>query len=432
MNNLAVELNAQLEGTVVSRMLSDLGRRMYFPKGIVAQAAEAKQRAHRFNATVGMAYQEGDVMTLPVMRELTAPLGPSESAAYAPTAGVRALRELWKTEMERKNPSLAGTMTTLPAVVPGLTAGISLISTLFSDSETILLLPDLFWGNYRLIFEENRGSRLREFEFFNKEGRFNREGFAESARSAAGNGKLVVLLNFPNNPSGFSPSEEDVEFIVRTLTYLADSVPVMTICDDAYFGLFFTEGTYRQSIFAGLANAHPNLLAVKIDGATKEDFVWGFRVGFVTYAFQGMTAEHAAALEQKTTGAIRAAVSSSSMLSQSLLLRAMNDPTYQDQKDRAFAVLKSRFARLQMILEKQRDTHRAPALEALPANSGYFMSFRCHGISAETLRLRLLDEGVGTISVKDTFLRVAFAGIDEKNLEELYEVIFQTAEELVT
>lgn len=432
MNNLAVELNSQLEGTVAARMFSELGKRMYFPKGIVAQAAEAKQRAHRFNATVGMAYQGGDVMTLPLMRELTAPLGPSESAAYAPTAGVRALRERWKAEMEQKNPSLQGKPTTLPAVVPGLTAGISLIAALFADTDSVLLLPDLFWGNYRLIFEETRGCRIREFEFFNKEGTFNRDGFAEGARSAAGNGKLLVLLNFPNNPSGFSPSREDVQFIVRTLTALADSVPLMVISDDAYFGLYYTEDTYRQSVFAELADAHPNLLAVKIDGATKEDFVWGFRVGFVTYAYKGITPEHAFALEQKTTGAIRAAVSSSSTLSQSLLLRAMNDPSYQAQKDAAFEVLKQRFTRLLTILERQRDTHRAPALEALPANSGYFMSFRCHGISAEELRNRLLDKGVGTISVKDTFLRVAFAGIDEDQLEELYEVIFQTAEELAS
>ncbi len=432
MNNLAVELNAQLEGTVVSRVLSDLGRRMYFPKGIVAQSAEAKKRAHRFNATVGMAYENGDVMTLPLIRQLTAPLGAAESAAYAPTAGVGELRELWKSEMERKNPDLVGKSTTLPAVVPGLTAGIALLAKLFSDSDTVVLLPDLFWGNYRLIFEENRGCRLREFPFFDKDGRFNREGFADGARSAAGDGKLVVLLNFPNNPAGYSPNEEDAQFIVRTLTALAESVPVMTICDDAYFGLYYTDDCYRQSLFAGLADAHRNLLAVKVDGATKEDFVWGFRVGFLTYAFRDMTPDHAFALEQKTMGAIRSAVSNSSMLSQALLLRAMNDPAYRDQKSQAYATLKTRFEALQEILENKLNAHRAPMLEALPANSGYFMSFRCIGIGAEDLRRLLLDKGIGTISVKDTFLRVAFAGIDKENLAELYEEIFTAAEELAS
>ena len=56
MNNLALELNKSLEGTSLISLLSDLGKNFYFPKGIVAQSAEAKKYAKRYNATVGMAY----------------------------------------------------------------------------------------------------------------------------------------------------------------------------------------------------------------------------------------------------------------------------------------------------------------------------------------------------------------------------------------
>ena len=53
MNALAEELNEALAGSVASRLLSDLGKRMYFPKGIISQSAEADERAKRFNATQG-------------------------------------------------------------------------------------------------------------------------------------------------------------------------------------------------------------------------------------------------------------------------------------------------------------------------------------------------------------------------------------------
>ena len=53
MNPLANELNTLLEGTIIADMMSDYGRRMYFPKGIISQSAEAKQKAHRYNATIG-------------------------------------------------------------------------------------------------------------------------------------------------------------------------------------------------------------------------------------------------------------------------------------------------------------------------------------------------------------------------------------------
>ncbi|MFO8042325.1 MAG: aminotransferase class I/II-fold pyridoxal phosphate-dependent enzyme [Alkalispirochaeta sp.] len=431
MNSLAVALNDALEGTVVPRVFSELGRRMYFPKGIVAQSAEAKEKAHRFNATVGMAYADGHPMTLPLIRELTGDLPTEESVAYAPTAGVPALRDRWQQEMIHKNPALEGVATTRPAVVPGLTAGLAVISDLFADEDDVLLLPDLFWGNYRLMFGERRLTQLREFVFFNDQGTFNRTGFADAARSAAGAGKLMVLLNFPNNPAGFTPTREDAEFIRKTLVNLADSVPVVVVCDDAYFGLFYDEAAFPHSLFSLLADAHANLLAIKVDGATKEDFVWGFRVGFVTVGFKGMTAAHATALEQKLNGAIRSMVSNSSRLSQSLMLRALNDPRYADEKRQAFEVLSARYATLQSILQQQSAEKRAPMLEALPCNSGYFMSFRCRGLSAEDLRVALLERGVGTISVRDEYLRVAFAGIDAEDLPALYEEIFQAAEALV-
>ena len=59
MNALAEELNKALAGTVAERLLADMGRRMYFPKGILSQSAEADARANRMNATIGMAYEGG-------------------------------------------------------------------------------------------------------------------------------------------------------------------------------------------------------------------------------------------------------------------------------------------------------------------------------------------------------------------------------------
>lgn len=85
MNQLAVELNAILEGTASGRLLSELGRRMYFPKGILTQSAEAGEKATRFNATIGMAYEDGQPMMLDALREALPSLSPSEAVAYAST-----------------------------------------------------------------------------------------------------------------------------------------------------------------------------------------------------------------------------------------------------------------------------------------------------------------------------------------------------------
>ena len=63
-------------------------------------------------------------------------------------------------------------------------------------------------------------------------------------------------------------------------------------------------GRLEQGLLPGadilLAQAHQNILAIKIDGATKEEFVWGLRVGFITYGVKGGTKALYDALEQKT------------------------------------------------------------------------------------------------------------------------------------
>ena len=132
MHPLAEDLNRTLEGTAAGDLLSGLGRRLYFPKGIVAQSAEAKKLAKRINATVGLATRAGKPMFLDSIRGQIDKIEPDEAFPYAPTQGVEALRELWKKELLRKNPDLAGKAFSMPLVVPGLTAGISTLADLFA------------------------------------------------------------------------------------------------------------------------------------------------------------------------------------------------------------------------------------------------------------------------------------------------------------
>jgi DNA-binding transcriptional MocR family regulator len=64
-------------------------------------------------------------------------------------------------------------------------------------------------------------------------------------------------------------------------------------------------------------------------------------------------------------------------------------------------------------------------------NSGYFMSFRCDGFSAEALRKKLLNEkGIGTVSLMDRYLRVAFSSVEESDISDLCDVIAQAVVEL--
>ncbi|TVR87342.1 MAG: aminotransferase class I/II-fold pyridoxal phosphate-dependent enzyme [Spirochaetaceae bacterium] len=428
MNPLALELNQLLDGSVAGRMLSDFGRRLYFPKGIVAQSAEAGARAHKFNATVGMAVRNGEPMILPSLSAQLPGLTPREAVAYAPTAGVPQLRSLWLEAMKAKNPSLNAEAISLPVVTPGLTAGVAQAADMFCDEGDTIIVPDMFWGNYRLIFEERRLSKIRSFQFFSDEGGFNLEAFRKVVTEEAAHGQLRILLNFPNNPTGYSPTVHEAQEITNILVEQADKgADVLVLCDDAYFGLFYEEDTYGESLFAPLSQAHERILAIKLDGSTKEDFVWGFRVGFLSFGSAGLTAHHYDALLKKLAGGLRSAISNSSSVGQHLLIHLFTSPDYASEKQGCFLDLKKRYLRIRDIFQ---ETPPPPCLETLPFNSGYFMSFRCRGIDAEQLRLSLLDEGIGTISIAGGYLRVAYSSVDLDQLLELYTAIFQAAEKL--
>jgi aspartate/methionine/tyrosine aminotransferase len=426
MNPLATELNTALSGCVAGELLSDLGRRMYFPKGIVAQSAEAKKHATRMNATIGIATMNGKPLFLPSIRGLVPGLEPEEIFPYAPTQGVQSFREEWKKEIERKNPEVAGKPFSLPLVVPGLTAGISVLADLFLNPGDTVVLPDLHWDNYPLIFETRREARISTFPFFTDAGGMNVGAMADALEKLKAGGKLVLLLNFPNNPTGYSPTEREAREIISVLEGLARSgTRLLVITDDAYFGLFYEKETYAQSLFAPLSSLHENLLAAKIDGSTKEHLTWGFRTGFITFGSKGLGEAHYDALTRKLMGAVRSSASNSSILAQSLILRAMKSPTLGREREDTFALLKERYARIKNALAGRKSDAIAP----LPFNSGYFMSFRLLRGGSEDLRKALLmEEGVGTIAVNDHCLRVAYSSVNVEKIEELIDVIYRTAE----
>jgi len=287
-----------------------------------------------------------------------------------------------------------------------------------------LLVANPSWDNYALIVETRRNSEVHTFNLFADDG-FDLNSFKEAVEKEAKTGYVRVLLNFPQNPSGYSPTNAEAAQIVKIIRDVAEKgVKVLILDDDAYFGLNYENDIYPQSLFAEFADLHENILAVKIDGPTKEDFVWGFRTGFLTFGGKGLTDEHYLALEKKLMGLIRSSVSCSSTPSQSIALRAFKDPAIDLQKKIFREVLEKRYKAVKKFVA----AHTCKNLEPLPFNSGYFMSFKTK-VDAEQLRQKILKEKqIGTISIDSSTLRVAFSSVEENLIETVYSAIYECAE----
>jgi aspartate/methionine/tyrosine aminotransferase len=428
MNQIAGELNSVLDQGVPGRLLSGFGRRIYFPKGIISQSAEAKKSAHRANATIGMAFDNGRLMMLPALRDSLPGFTEDEAVAYAPTAGIERARELWLRHLLLKNPSLKREYLSLPVVVPGITAGLSCAADLFLDRGQRLIISDPCWDNYSLIFEERREAVLRPVRFLNDTG-LDIDSICAAVKDEAAGGVVRILLNFPNNPSGYAPAKAEADALCACLEEAAaGGADVLVICDDAYFGLFYDEKTCTESLFSRLSGAHENILAIKTDGPTKEDYVWGLRTAFLTFGSKGLDTARAAALVNKLMGVIRSSVSCSNTPAQNLLIRTLDSERNTGEKKRFYEILRGRYRVLRHFV----DGHEGhPVLRALPFNSGYFMSFACNGIDAGELRRKLLTEyGIGTVAFGGKYLRIAFSAISEEDIVPVLELIFKTAENM--
>lgn len=322
-NPQAVELNDQIKenNPMVYEIFSRRGKTIFFPKkGILAQGQEAKGKD--INATLGTAYEDdGSPMVLASVADNIG-IKSQDAFPYAPSFGVADLRVKWKEKIYHKNLPLKGKLISKPVVTNALTHGLSILGYMFVEEGDEIILPDLFWGNYKLVFAQAYFAQLTTFRFFTPEGTFDIESFKASLEKN-GPGKKILLLNFPNNPSGYTPTKEAAAEILAILKESAEKGnKLLVICDDAYFGLGFEEGLYPYSLFSELADLHENILAAKVDGVTKEEFAWGLRVGFLTFGIKNGSDQLYSALEAKAAGAVRGSISNASHLSQSLVLEA--------------------------------------------------------------------------------------------------------------
>ncbi|MBR4370043.1 MAG: aminotransferase class I/II-fold pyridoxal phosphate-dependent enzyme, partial [Victivallales bacterium] len=172
MNPLAQELNRQIAAVNphVLDMLSERGKRFYFPKGILSQSAEAKSLATKFNATIGTALEDGHAMALPSLMEELPGIDANSALLYAPSPGNPKLREAWRIKTLHDNPSLSGHPVSLPIVTNGLSHGLSLLADMFVNPDDPLIYPDMNWGNYALNFVVRSEAVPCYYKFFKNNG----------------------------------------------------------------------------------------------------------------------------------------------------------------------------------------------------------------------------------------------------------------------
>lgn len=415
------------EAPALSAALSPLGRRAFFSGDIPAQSAEA--RGKEINATIGQITDgRGGAVGLPGLAAAFSLSGEDLSRAllYSPIEGLPEVRQRWR-EWQRRGIA-SGIPSTLPVVTVGLSHGLSLLADLFGGEGKAVAIPDPYWGNYRQAFAIRTGSRVLTAPTY-RDGRFNPFAVAEALEGLPEGEPAVAFLNIPSNPGGYSPAVEERRQLKESLVEVAGKRPLVVICDDAYAGLVFEPEIPGESLFWDLAAEHPNLIPVKVDGATKEFSFFGGRVGFLTFALDPES-ETARVLENKLKMLVRATIGSPVAASQVILLQALRKKGIEQEVEEVRLLLEGRYRALKQALAEA-DSALVPVL---PFNSGCFALVELPerlGLDSETVRRHLLaHQDTGLVSIAPRYLRIAHCSVDQAALPELVRRMERAVKEL--
>ena len=398
---------------------SKLGENIILPQDVLIQSKETAAIPGAINATIGIATSNKKAMALPSINKVITEINNSEYLPYSPTPGLPKMRELWKEKILADNPSINKDFLSLPMVTTGITQGIDIAANLFSESGDALLLPNLFWQNYAQIYTIKLGNKIYKYNQFDENNEFSISNFKETLYSI-NEDKISLILNFPNNPTGYTPSDVELNSLVDVIsTYAKENKnkQLIIVSDDAYFGLFFENNHKTPTLSATYKLAeNENCLIVKLDGITKEFYSWGLRVGFITYYTKNN--ELRKILLEKTQGYLRSTTSSPSNLSQQIAVRLLDNKQSLEEKEINDKIIEERYNELkQAISTEQLDQ----LVRVLPFNSRYFFTIKLpSNINAHEFRLKFLNEyKYGVYSMDDDHIRIAFSCLDKELIPEL-------------
>lgn len=410
----AAERNERLRGFApkVLEALSPLGKRAFFPKGIPFQAGQASGCA--INATIGQITDgAGNPIPLAPLAEKLKGLPPKDAFLYSPIQGRDRARKTWLAKLAAEDARAAHLA--LPSVTAGICNALSMAADLFFAPGETLTIPDLYWDNYEQIFDMRLEGERATYPFYNAAGGFNVDGLR--AALAKQTGKVHVLLNFPSNPSGYSPTPAELEAIADALAEAAKDRVVVVYCDDAYHGLVFEPAATPKSLFYSLLERSENLIPLKCDGVTKELSFFGGRVGFLTFGLPKAAAE---VMVEKAMSLVRSTIGSPVGLSQYLVEEELLDPRHEAEFERLRLTMEARYRKLKAALSAPTDHWKV-----FPFNAGCFCLLELrNGLDAEAVRQALIhDESVGVVSQGGRYLRLAFCSLKEEAIEPLVEAL---------
>jgi len=442
-----------IKKTPLYNVLSEQGKRIYLPQGIFHWSGRAKKEAE-IMGTLGSAFgyekdfiEGGSSEWVPFYLEdikKYTKMSVNEVVPYSQVSGLEKLKIVWKkwlikksgyvedSELDKLN-RLENYITT-PVVTSGITNGIFLCCSLLLNPGEFIISPNKRWGNYDNIIEKLIGAKIKSFEFFTED-KFNTQGLKNAIYEISENQeKIILILGFPNNPTGYVPNKEEMEELTNTLRQVQKDIskPIIVLVDDAYEPYIYSENVINSSIFYALHEIEEDIIPIKLDGITKEMLLYGGRIGFITIGLKPHWVSNKeelltlkSELNNKLSGLVRTTISNSNHFYQALIIKLFEDVGMDGlikKRDKIKNLLKDRFEKINEELRKIDNSN----ISVDPNAGGFFVfvNLNPEKINANKFADHLLKKyKIGVIPIEKhndniNGIRIAYCSIDLTNISE--------------
>jgi aspartate/methionine/tyrosine aminotransferase len=449
--------------TPLFNALSDLGRRIFLPDGIFHWSGRAKKEADIIG-TIGTAFgyekdfiQGGSERWVPLYLDMFknyTSLDITSIVPYASIGGLSELREKWKEWIIFKAGYDKATdaekiqnlqkYTTLPLVTQGITNALFMIGSVFLNSGEYLISPNKRWGNYDNIFSKHINAKIKSFDFF-KDHKFNIDGFEDAiVKVAKEQDKIIIILNFPNNPTGYTPTKIERDMIIEKLANLQKKldIPIIVLVDDAYEPYIYDEGIMDHSIFYELMELEENVIPIKLDGISKELLAYGGRVGFITMGLKPSwivdeeLEQLKAEINNKLEGMNRSSISNTNHFYQAVVLKMFQKTGFDEivqKREQNRLLLEKRYE----LINNELKNIDVDFISVDPNSGGFFLFINLDPEKMKATEFAdylLKNYKVGVIPIEKpeeniNGIRIAYCSVDISKITEMVELIKQALDD---
>ena len=321
-----------------------------FPSaGIPAQSKAIAQNVKKgFNAGIGIAHDtNGKILAAPFVDRFLDMLRPAdcneiiwqqvrnELLKYTSSLGAPWYRRVSRLRYLRDGfyssellESMKVSMVSDPIPCYGGTTALSLVFWLYGGAGCPVIFPRTYWGNMNLKCRIH-GMQAETCNYLDINGQINPERLRESLKTtkAKGFSKVIVYFNFPHNPTGAMPTEEEAMALGDVCREMAgEDFVILALSDEPYFP--FVRGKKSSKLpFSYYLQPRNNLhmlTAVSING-TKRDGIYGFRHSDLIFQYPHEVSHQAVDILEKDIlqGLLRGLFSFSNVLNQYVVGRGL-------------------------------------------------------------------------------------------------------------